>query len=921
MLFKFRSVQQVSRLFIIGIIILVLSAGTAFAAYKVFLGNNSEKKFGALIMKNKVYEIRELEDGTYSLNQYRTGAELHFKPQITVLFSAGSPSKSTGKVTDFNMSVLSWNGNTDFTMAPGIHTVHNAVSSHNEKNTIDWEFNPGDGYTISARLELGKGKEEPVISYTITPLVVRYYTAAFTGLESKEFHDVDWVYQPEIWQGKRIPDKSYLIDESRCGLPVVMYGRKDTTVCIIADPSEMPYRLPTLNNSRFGVLLRDADGKVTPSIYAPIYGGEGSLMKEPFTFKVCIMMNKGSSYESFKYIAQNIYKFRDYRENTLTNLNETLDNIVDFIMDTSGENYSYWVEEYKTNEYKQDKPGYGRQQSLTGPYSLALVRDDVDIYEKRALPTIEYFVSRKSNMTKLYGYDPEYPMGGPLSTPEWAILDMMTGGRSFIFHDFFKEPSKNVIDIDKTYTRTEALNNAKVYLRPLLWQYLESGDEDYLEGAKKITDDYIYWRIDREPVDFYDTKSSFWNEVSPMFDVLEEIYCVTGEQKYKDAFVESMRQFSNFMMFSPMFPDSDITLNDDTVPSWRVSEIGLLSECGGTSHSHRGIFMPYPAPFFNRAAEYSDDTFLRDIGKANIIGRYANYPGYTLRNNYSTLFEKPDYPLKWKYSNTSHPNHPLPMATMILDYIVTDVNTRSHDAISFPFHYTASGAYFRNRLYGDRPGTFYNQPEVWLWLPKGLLKMDNNQLNYIAGYGNGKLYLALTNQSKKDVTVNIELNSDLVPFSNTNIASVWEENKVKGNVQIVKGIVKINVKADGITALAIDDIAINTNFQQKANNRGIEKLNKNCFNETQEPFGKMAGMIISPSPALTSVYVYTDATPDAEKSMVLNYRIDEGEWKIIKDNNYPFEFTISVGENVSKFEYYIEGSSGLKSSKQFVSIK
>ena len=89
------------------------------------------------------------------------------------------------------------------------------------------------------------------------------------------------------------------------------------------------------------------------------------------------------------------------------------------------------------------------------------------------------------------------------------------------------------------------------------------------------------------------------------------------------------------------------------------------------------------------------------------------------------------------------------------------IKGRSKGQILFPSRYTSTGAYFRNKVYGDRPGTFYGDKDVWLWLPKGLLAIDNVQVNYLAGYGNGKLYLAFENQASQAVSSTLKVNPKL----------------------------------------------------------------------------------------------------------------------------------------------------------------
>ena len=47
--------------------------------------------------------------------------------------------------------------------------------------------------------------------------------------------------------------------------------------------------------------------------------------------------------------------------------------------------------------------------------------------------------------------------------------------------------------------------------------------------------------------------------------------------------------------------------------------------------------------------------------------------------------------------------------------------------------------YLQMKVYGDRPGNFYGDDGVRLYLPAKLLETDNVQMNYVAGYGNGNV--------------------------------------------------------------------------------------------------------------------------------------------------------------------------------------
>ncbi len=65
----------------------------------------------------------------------------------------------------------------------------------------------------------------------------------------------------------------------------------------MADPEELPFDpLPLMDNSRFGVAVRNAAGNAQPMVFAPVLGGQGSLMNagDVFEFKMRMVSAPGS---------------------------------------------------------------------------------------------------------------------------------------------------------------------------------------------------------------------------------------------------------------------------------------------------------------------------------------------------------------------------------------------------------------------------------------------------------------------------------------------------------------------------------------------------------------------------------------------------------------------------------------------------
>lgn len=103
-----------------------------------------------------------------------------------------------------------------------------------------------------------------------------------------------------------------------------------------------------------------------------------------------------------------------------------------------------------------------------------------------------------------------------------------------------------------------------------------------------------------------------------------------------------------------------MSVQEEIVPAWQLSEIGLTPESAGTCSGHHAIFMANYAPWMLRIGFLKNDDFLKNTAKAAVIGRYANFPGYHINTARTTAYEKEDYPLrpfKELSVNSFHFNH------------------------------------------------------------------------------------------------------------------------------------------------------------------------------------------------------------------------------------------------------------------------
>ena len=880
------------------------------------------------------------EDGSIVL-RWDEAESVRFRPSFTVIFSPSDPDMKivrsdipwapynyvtwfTGEATDgrevpeelddmpvgdgWDPRVLRADtaGRTPDYFHAGFTTSLTATSAVQLEDRVEWEFPDREDFELTARIEFPE-EGSPVLRFRFVPRRSGWYSVGYTGAPAVAAEDADEIWQPLIWTGKRFPDRSYLTLAFRCPLPVALVSSEGRTVGVLAEVDEFPFQpLPRPENSRFGVMVRNSDGKAQPALFAPVLGGMESEMDDgdPFSFSVRLVAQPGSISLAHERIARNYFGFQDYRQNTMTSLNETLENMVAYAMS----DYAQFDKRLRGSSYATDVEGTVNNVSSLHPLSAALIMDREDFYWERAVPIMEALLSRER---RLFTTDPAVTgqgattgMGGPAAMPsELAALYGISGRRSPVFYAYAKR------------NRNAWWTNVALFRA--------TGEGAYLERAKVQADGYLEQRR-QDPANH---RVGFFTTYSRWI-ALYDLYQETGEKRFLEAAVRGAREYAQFVWMSPRIPDEEIVVNEggeapvywylerrtegpipvpeERVPAWRVSEVGLTAESTGTSNGHRGIFLASPAPWLLRMGWETDDRFLHDIARSAVIGRYSNFPGYHMNTARTTVYEKPDYPLR-PFSelsyNSFHYNHIWSQIAMVLDYLVSDASIRSFNKISFPGYYAEGYGYIQSKIYGARPGRFYDDDGVWLWMPDELLKIDSVQANYIAARGDESLYIALTNQSFEPIEVEVEVNESLVPIRSDRAYAVrvWDRNGGVQASELRDGRIRLPVAARGITAFAIDGVEIEARFQHKVGEG--RRLSENSFVDLD--FEGATAMVISMGPELTHAYVYLRSRPGDLHSAVLRYR-EDAHWKTLEADSFPHEFSVPLTPDANGIELIIE---------------
>jgi hypothetical protein len=905
------------------------------------------------------YSLRAGDDGSVVVKS-PDGAEATFEPVFGVLSSAKDPKKGL-RWMDFGeqrpetimYNVLSWTrdsaergraedaaGHVEDGFDPALDkkltgsdvvdlfrsaplSTARAASSEWKGDRMEWVFPETESYTLRASVSLPENGAEPVLEFHFSPKIDAWFSVGYLGAPAFDVASVEAIWQPLIWQDKRFPDQSYLTESARCTLPATTVTKDGITVAVIADPAEMPFQpLPTVANSTFGVAVRNQQGQAQPMIFAPILGGVGSEMakRSDFNFSARLFVAQASASEGYAQIAQGLFGFQDYRSNDeIGPLNQTFERMTKFAMGP----YAKFNDDLRGAAYDTDVPGAVKNVGSLHPLGVALVTDSPEIFEQRARPMIEYGISRERFLfttdPTVKGQGASAHLDGPgVPISELTALDEISGGRNASL----VEQAKALLP------RTRSLN-LDALIREDTWEnwlaiYRATGDQAWLAKAKAGADKYIAERIERRPTDFSDPEARdmfFWTNYAPSWIELLELYDVTGEQRYLDAAHESARRFAQYVYLCPVIPEGDVKVNEggmapsyrkgpkfpgieiaeEMVPAWRVSEIGLTPESSGTSKGHRGILPnSFAAPML-RLAALTDDDFLRAIARSSIIGRYRSFPGYHMNVARTTVYEKADFAERAKDQLNSvtsiHYNHIWPHVALVLDYLVADAEARSGGAIKFPGKYAEGYAYFQGRVFDVEPGKFFGRDAI-LWMPPGLLKYSDPEVNYLsAREGDNTLLLALSNQSKEARRVKFSVDEKLAGFTpgRTVEATFWDAEGKSSTRKVDPSGFEVDLGPDGFVAMALPDAEIRTRLQATFG-RDTNPWQKQA---AEIATGRARASVLNFGEGFEWAYVFLRNRDDIAKAK-LAYSIDGGTWQEVSDDEFPYEFSLPLPSGVAK---------------------
>lgn len=703
-------------------------------------------------------------------------------------------------------------GDTSNPFLAGTKTSMCAVSARQvSASDVEVHFLGDNGETATGVWTLQGPNQKLKVKYPVSK--AGYYSVGFGPFQPWPREQAEFVLLPPMFQMQRLPDQPVMLASATMPHALALAqispagSTPAITYAVAADIEKMPFEWGKRTNSPYGFSLLDPANQIQPTAFSPVLGMQGSKLEAGQSLEASFVAYSapGDWMSALTELSDQTFGVTDYREPIKASLTEAALNMIDLLKDADA---SGWNEHLRGFHQIESEASVTHASPLA-LLSAALLTRDPEFYATRALPTIEFTLSRQiahHALAPTLHYVPEsvIPLtlpGRAFSATYWQGLYEMTGKAN----PWLKAFVPSIADLQKVSADREIPEWSQ-----MLADYWISPSPEKLSAIEASCDAWIAKKFktkQTEPLGVHPFSNfAFY----PYWWDLLDLYELTGEQRFLDTAVEGGFHTVSGLWSHPQHPSGDVTIHprgryvggtgedqmywkgakkyrlgfprqqgdspQRDVPAWTVSRVGVGIEQPLTLYFHggdygmRNILNNSYAPALLRLADLSGLDIFRTYARNSVIGRFANYPGYYV-NDFTDIHMSPEFPYKGPDIADIYFHHIPVHLAFTLDYIFTEADTLSDGEVKFPAVKQQGYVWFNNRMFGAAPGTVFGESDLWPWLTREAFSVDSPLINYFGAVGNGKLNVIVTNSTWRDASANLRIDPAL---SEIPIGSAWE---------------------------------------------------------------------------------------------------------------------------------------------------
>ena len=546
-----------------------------------------------------------------------------------------------------------------------------------------------------------------------------------------------------------------------------------------------------------GLSLKNAANQVQPVAFWPILGEKDSYKKKgeklSTHFKLGLLPLQW--HNTLQYLSDSVFAVRDYRVQT-TPLTDAVFHTINLIKDDEAAGWDAAMRGFLDIESNPNVRTEVVQAAPLALVSAAVVTHDEQLYTTRALPAIEYMLSRKgfrwgypqaNDLQTQTPMNTFSPFGSQYNTAHFEALHRLLSHNNPWLSDIAMPEGKprysKGYGVDQTWADDLAafrLTKADKWLvKATIGANHELQTALYNNPSKPILP-WMFYHAQAYPQ---------WFDLLDLYDVCKDKallaasayaahFTIAGIRTYPPVGNDTIlihqggKYVGNANVFwkkdKPYklgYPRKTGDVSEKKVAQHTLSPVGLGFEQPMTFFNREGninhTFMSTWAPSLLRLSGLCGNSLFETYARNAVIGRFASYPGYYAAG-YTDLPLDSVYPYKGPDVTSLYYHHIPSHLSFVLDYLLTEATQRSKGAIGFPYGKQEGFVWFNNRVYGGEKGYILNDRDAQLYMPQDMLRLSSTHVNWLSAVSANNLWLILMNEKDSALNVSLRLNTPLV---------------------------------------------------------------------------------------------------------------------------------------------------------------